>query len=102
MLAQKLGPLIIIASSGMLEGGRVLHHLENNIGNPKSIILLTGYQAENTLGQKLQSGEKKVRIYGQLFKVRAQILNLDELSAHADQRELLNLETVPEFRNYYF
>ncbi len=90
MLAQKLGPLIIIASSGMLEGGRVLHHLENNIGNPKSIILLTGYQAENTLGQKLQSGEKKVRIYGQLFKVRAQILNLDELSAHADQRELLN------------
>lgn len=90
MLAQKIGPLIIIASSGMLEGGRILHHLKNNIGNPKSTILLTGYQAENTLGRKLQSGEKKVRIYGELFEVRAQILSLDELSAHADQTGLLN------------
>jgi len=90
MLAQKIGPLIIIASSGMLEGGRILHHLKNNIGNPKSTILLTGYQAENTLGRKLQSGEKKVRIYGELFEVRAKILSLDELSAHADQTGLLN------------
>jgi len=89
MLAQKLGPLIIIASSGMLEGGRVLHHLENNIGNPQSTIILTGYQAENTLGRKLQNGEKKVRIYGRPFDVRARVLNLDELSAHADQNELL-------------
>ena len=90
MLAEKLGPLMIIASSGMLEGGRILHHLKNNIGNPHSIILLTGYQAENTLGYKLQTGEKQVRIYGEQFEVRAQILSLDELSAHADQTGLLN------------
>ena len=89
MLAQKLGPLIIIASSGMLEGGRVLHHLENNIGNPQSTVVLTGYQAENTLGRRLQNGEKQVRIYGRPFEVRARILSLDELSAHADQSELL-------------
>lgn len=90
MLAEKIGPLIIIASSGMLEGGRVLHHLKNNIGNPQSIILLTGYQAEGTLGNRLQAGEKKVRIYGEPFDVRAQIFNLNELSAHAGQTELLN------------
>jgi metallo-beta-lactamase family protein len=90
MLAEKIGPLIIIASSGMLEGGRILHHLKNNIGNPKSTVLLTGYQAENTLGRKLQSGEKKVRIFDEFFEVRARILSLDELSAHADQNNLLN------------
>lgn len=90
MLAEKLGPLMIIASSGMLQGGRILHHLKNNIGNPHSIVLLTGYQAENTLGRRLQSGEKRVRIYGESFEVRAQILSLDELSAHADQTGLLN------------
>jgi metallo-beta-lactamase family protein len=90
MLAQKLGPLIIIASSGMLEGGRVLHHLENNIGNPESVILLTGYQAENTLGRKLQDGNKQVNIYNRPYEVRAKILSLDEFSAHADQTGLLN------------
>jgi metallo-beta-lactamase family protein len=90
MLNDKLGPFMIIASSGMLEGGRVLHHLENNIGNPNSVILLTGYQAENTLGHRLQTGEKKVRIYGQQFEARAQVVSLDELSAHADQTGLLN------------
>lgn len=89
MLANKLGPLIIIASSGMLEGGRVLHHLENNISNPQSTIVLTGFQAENTLGRKLLSGEKRVRIYGKFFDVRARILSINELSAHADQTELL-------------
>lgn len=90
MLAEKMGPLMIIASSGMLEGGRVLHHLKNNIGNPQSTIVLTGYQAENTLGYRLQSGEKKIKIFGEPFDVRAQIFNLDALSAHADQTELLN------------
>ena len=90
MLTEKLGPLMIIASSGMLEGGRILHHLKNNIDNPHSTILLTGYQADNTLGRKLQSGEKKVRIFDEFFNVRAQILSLDELSAHADQSNLLN------------
>lgn len=89
-LSEQPGPIMIIASAGMLEGGRVLHHLKNNISDPQAMVVLTGYQAENTLGRKLQSGQKKVRIYGEPFEVRAQILNLDELSAHADQTGLLN------------
>lgn len=88
-LNYKKGPLIIIASSGMLEGGRVLHHLKNNIEDPNSIILLTGYQASNTLGRKLESGVKSVKIYGDDFEVRSEILKLDQLSAHADKNGLL-------------
>lgn len=83
------GPLIIIASSGMLEGGRILHHLQNDIANEKSTILLTGYQAENTLGRKLESGAKRVRVYGRELDVRARILKLEQLSAHADRSGLL-------------
>jgi len=83
------GPMIIIASSGMLEGGRILHHLQNDIENEKSTVLLTGYQADNTLGRKLESGVEKVRIYGREFFVRARILKLEQLSAHADRSGLL-------------
>jgi metallo-beta-lactamase family protein len=93
-LSQKPGPLMIIASSGMLEGGRILHHLENNIEDPSATILLTGYQAENTLGQRLQAGAATVRIYNNQFTVRAKILSLDEFSAHADQAGLLNYITA--------
>lgn len=82
------GPLIIIASSGMLEGGRVLHHLQNDIENDNSVILLTGYQAENTLGRKLESKAARVSVYGREFEVRAQILKLEQLSAHADRSGL--------------
>ena len=84
------GPLMIVASSGMLEGGRILHHLANNISDPNSIILLTGYQAEGTLGSKIFSGEKTVNIYGHPYQVEAQIINFNEFSAHADQSGLLN------------
>jgi metallo-beta-lactamase family protein len=82
--------LLIIASSGMLEGGRILHHLENNIEDPQATILLTAYQAANTLGQRLQAGVSKVHIYNRWFTVRARVLTLDEFSAHADQTGLLN------------
>ncbi len=90
MLNNKLGPIVIIASSGMIEGGRVLHHIKNSIENSKNIILLTGYQAENTLGNKLENGAEKIKIYGEEYNVRARILKLSELSAHADQTGLLN------------
>ena len=89
-LNDKPGPMMIIASSGMLEGGRVLHHLQQDIENPASTILLTGYQAENTLGRKLLMGAKKAKIYNREFDVRARILKLDELSAHAGQSHLLS------------
>jgi metallo-beta-lactamase family protein len=84
------GPYIVISASGMCEAGRVLHHLRNNICNSRNTVLLTGYQAENTLGRKLQEGWKEVRIFGVPTPVRATIESLDELSAHADQGELLS------------
>ena len=83
------GPLIVIASSGMCEGGRILHHLRNNIENPNSIILFTGFQAANTLGRRIIEGEKRVRVYDEFFEVKARIEKLNELSAHADRNELL-------------
>jgi metallo-beta-lactamase family protein len=89
-LNDKQGPLMIISASGMCEGGRILHHLKNNIENPKNIILITGYQAENTLGRKIQEGINPVKIYGKNYNVKAQIKTLNEFSAHADQNDLLS------------
>ncbi len=86
----KEGPLIIIAGSGMCEGGRILHHLKNNIEDQNNIILITGYQAQNTLGRKIQEGISPVKIYGQDYLVKAKVITLDELSAHADQKDLLS------------
>jgi metallo-beta-lactamase family protein len=83
-------PAIIISASGMCEGGRVLHHLRRNIGDPKTTILFVGFQAENTLGRKLLRGDKIARIYGEEFEVRAKIEEIDGYSAHADEGELLD------------
>ncbi|MCX6722226.1 MAG: MBL fold metallo-hydrolase [Candidatus Staskawiczbacteria bacterium] len=88
-LNNKKGPLMIISASGMAEGGRVLHHLKNGIENPQNIILITGYQAENTLGRKIQEGTSPIKIYGKNYNVRAQVKTLNEFSAHADQNDLL-------------
>ncbi len=87
-LNNKPGPMMIICASGMCEGGRVLHHLKNNIENPQNIILITGYQAEDTLGRKIQDGISPVKIYGKEYKIRAQVKTLHEFSAHADQNDL--------------
>jgi metallo-beta-lactamase family protein len=73
----------------MCEAGRVLHHLRHNISDPRSTVLLTGYQAENTLGRKLKEGVRSVRIFGIPTEVRAEVDCLDELSGHADSGELL-------------
>ncbi len=89
-LNNKPGPLMIISASGMCEGGRVLHHLKNNIENPQNIILLAGYQAENTLGRKILEGQSPVKIFGKNYDVRAQVKVLNEFSAHADQNDLLS------------
>lgn len=82
--------VIIIAGSGMAEGGRILHHLKKNIQNENNTILIVGYQAENTLGRKIQDKVTPVRIFGQFYDVLAKVVTLDELSAHADQTDLLN------------
>lgn len=84
------GPLVIIAGSGMANGGRVIHHLRRRIGDPKTIVLFTGYQAEGTLGRRLLEGAREVSILGEKQEVQAQIERLNALSAHADQREILD------------
>jgi len=89
LLSRRPGPLIIISSSGMAEGGRVVYHLKNNISNRNDIILITGYQAEDTLGRQIQEGNDLVTILGENYPVRAKIITLDELSAHAGQDDLL-------------
>ncbi|CUS76631.1 metallo-beta-lactamase family protein [Candidatus Kryptonium thompsonii] len=82
-------PCIIISASGMCETGRILHHLANNIENPRNIILIVGYMAENTLGRKLKDGVKKVKIFGDEYTVNAEVISMDALSAHADRNELI-------------
>ena len=83
------GPAIIISASGMCEGGRVLHHLKNNIGDARNTILFVGFQAPNTLGRKVVDGLKTVPILGEPYEVRAEIRTIDGYSAHADRAELL-------------
>lgn len=83
------GPFVVISASGMCEAGRILHHLRNNIEDPRSTILITGFQAENTLGRKLVDKLPEVRIFGEPMRLRAEVETLNEISGHADQHELL-------------
>lgn len=83
------GPFLVISASGMAEGGRVLHHLRNNIEDPRNTVLITGYQAENTLGRKILEGDPEVPIFGEPVRLRAEVVQLQELSGHADQHELI-------------
>jgi metallo-beta-lactamase family protein len=83
------GPMIILSASGMCEGGRILHHLRNNLDKPTTTVLLVGYQAEGTLGRKLQRGDKQVPIYGFPVNVKGRIETMHTFSAHADKPDLL-------------
>ena len=82
-------PCIVIAASGMCEHGRILHHLKQGIENPKDTIVIVGFQAEHTLGRRLVDGETKVRIFGDWFERKAEVVVLNAFSAHADRNELL-------------
>ena len=83
------GPFIVISASGMCEQGRILHHLRNNLDDPRNTVLITGFQAPDTLGRKLVDKMPEVRVFGEPITVRAEISSLDELSGHADQGELI-------------
>ncbi|ETO93476.1 MBL fold metallo-hydrolase RNA specificity domain-containing protein [Legionella oakridgensis] len=83
-------PQIIISASGMLTGGRILHHLKEFAPDNKSTILLAGYQAGGTRGARLMAGERELKIHGQLIPVRAKVEILNSASAHADYQELLD------------
>jgi|LakMenEpi03Aug12_release.lakeMendotaPanAssembly.Ray.scaffolds.fasta_scaffold01737_27 metallo-beta-lactamase family protein len=82
-------PLIVISASGMMETGRILHHLAWNISNPATEILVVGFQAQHTLGRRLVEGASEVRIFGMMHKVRARVTSMLGFSAHADRDDLL-------------
>src|SRR5512141_3372926 len=85
VLNERKEPMIIISASGMAETGRILHHLKNNIENPKNTVCIVSWQAPNTLGRRLADREKQVRIFGEPYTVRAEVATIGGLSGHAGQ-----------------
>ncbi len=94
---------MVISASGMCEQGRILHHLRNNIEDPRNTVLITGFQAQDTLGRKLVEKWPEVRIFGEPMRVRAEIASLDELSGHADYKELITwlAPLIPSLRRIF-
>lgn len=88
-LNERPGPMVILSASGMATGGRVLHHLKAFAPDERNLILLTGFQAAGTRGAALEQGAQEIRIHGAYVPVRAEVVSLDTLSAHADYAELL-------------
>jgi len=96
-LNQIRGPAVILSASGMLNGGRILHHLIHRLPDPGTVLLFVGYQAEGTLGRSILEGAKEVQVLGQTVRVAAEIEEISALSAHADAKELLEwLSEIPE------
>jgi metallo-beta-lactamase family protein len=83
------GPMIVISGSGMAQGGRIVHHLLQRLGDPSTIVVFTGFQAQGTLGRRILEGEPEVEIFGRPVQVRARVEKLNSLSAHADQAEII-------------
>ena len=89
------GPMVIIAASGMAEAGRILHHLAHNAGDPRSTILIVGFQAEHTLGRRIVERAPMIRVFGDEIPLRADVQVLNGYSAHGDRSELQRwLDTV--------
>jgi len=84
------GPAVIISASGMAEVGRILHHLKNNIEDPANTILINSWMAPHTLGRRLVDGEQRVKIFGEAYNVKAEVVRIDGFSAHAGQHELVD------------
>ena len=83
------GPAVVIASSGMLAGGRILNHLRNFMPLPTTVLAIAGYQAEGTRGRALLEGKKVIRVYGEEVQIRGEVVDLDGFSGHADCDELM-------------
>jgi metallo-beta-lactamase family protein len=83
------GPAIIMSASGMLAGGRILHHLDQRLPKAENTLLFVGYQAEGTRGRAIQGGNMEVKIHGHMVPVKAHIETISGFSAHADYREIL-------------
>lgn len=82
-------PCVIISSSGMMQGGRIRHHLQTTLNDPKNTLLITGYCEPSTLGGRLQQGAEKVHIFGEELEVKAEIMMMNEYSAHADYEDIV-------------
>lgn len=83
------GPAVIISASGMAEAGRILHHLKNNVEDSRNTILITGFQAPNTLGRRIVEKQKRIKIFGEDYDLRARVESLSGMSGHADRSELI-------------
>ena len=92
-------PCVIISSSGMMEAGRVKHHLANNIENPKNTVLVVGYCAPTTLGAKILRGDKQVSIFGNIYNVNAEIERIESFSGHADYKEMIQFLSCQNQKN---
>lgn len=100
------GPMIVIAASGMVESGRILHHLANSASDPRTTILIVGYQAEHTLGRRIVERQPVIKVYGDEVALNAQVAVLNGYSAHADRMELQRWidearETSPQLRDVF-
>jgi metallo-beta-lactamase family protein len=89
-LCRKTWPMIVISASGMASGGRVLHHLKQMAPDHCNTILFAGYQAGGTRGAQLMAGAANIKIHGEYVPVRAEVVNIESLSAHADYAEILD------------
>jgi metallo-beta-lactamase family protein len=89
-LCEAPGPFVVVSASGMATGGRVLHHLIQRLPDPRNSVLLVGYQAGGTRGQRLLAGERALKMLGQYVPVRAEIRDLSGFSVHADASELVD------------
>ncbi len=90
MIVSDTNPKIVLAGSGMITGGRVLHYLEAFIGQKRNTVLIVGFQAEGTRGRALLSGDSEIKFFGKYHKINAEIFKINEFSGHADQSELLD------------
>lgn len=84
----RVGPLIIIAGSGMVEAGRILHHIAHGAADPRNTVLIVGFQAEHTLGRRIVERRKTIKVFGNEIDLRADVQVLNGYSAHADRTEL--------------
>jgi len=83
------GPMVVIAASGMVESGRILHHIAHGASDPRNTILIVGYQAENTLGRRIVERQPVIKVFGDEVELRATVEVLNGYSAHADRKELI-------------
>lgn len=102
-LNERKGPMIIISASGMLEVGRVLHHLKHNVNDPNSVVLIVSWMAPHTLGRRLVDGDTQIKIFGEVYERKIRVAHIDGFSAHAGQDGLRDyaLATRAQVKNIF-